>query len=60
MKHAFHNLIWILEKKLDPTDSNKDKVEVSNEAEVETCKLLEPDFHILAVACWIKQNGQKL
>ena len=36
MKRAFHNLIWILEKKLDPTDGEKDKAEVSNEAEAET------------------------
>ena len=31
MKHAFHSLIWVLERKLDPTDSDKDKTEVSVE-----------------------------
>lgn len=62
MKCAFDNLIWILERKHNPTDGDKDKVEVSNEAEaeVETYKLLKPDFHIPAVVCWIKHTGQQL
>ena len=60
MKRAFHSLIWILERKLDPTDGDKDKAEVSNEAEAETYEPLEPDFHIPAAVYWIKHNGQKL
>lgn len=60
MKRAFFNLILTLDKKLEPTDGEKNGVGLSDEAEPELYELYEPDFEISAVVSWIKHTGQKV
>lgn len=55
IKRAFDYLIYTIEWQLDPKDG---RAEAPREEWLRT--LFEPDFHILAMTCWIKHTGQKL
>ncbi|PWI64032.1 hypothetical protein PCL_00432 [Purpureocillium lilacinum] len=49
---------WYLIKTLERVASHKDNTVASGDDTAEV--LLQADFHIPAVACWIKHNGRKL